>query len=115
MDYKIKTEEVFGIELQIVAIADYQFVVSAERTITSASHEGGFGQYIDVPDDIERALLIFQKWKTKIEQGEYETPTASDHEAAMSGPGSAFVGLGNFPELEGLTGGTRLSMRMPRK
>ena len=41
MDYKIKGEEIFGIELQLVAIADYQFVVSADRIIPSAAHEGG--------------------------------------------------------------------------
>jgi hypothetical protein len=115
MDYKIKREELFGIELELVAIADFQFVVSAERIVPSQDHEGGFGQYVDVPEDIERALLIFQKWKTKIESGAYETPTASDYEAARSNRASAFVGLEPFPELQGLTGGIRRTMRSPRR
>jgi hypothetical protein len=107
MDYKIKSEEIFGIELQLVAIADYQFVVSADRIVPSKEHEGGFGQYVDVPDDIERALAIYKKWKDKIQNGEYEPPTASEHEAARSERASVFVGLEPFPELEGLTGGIR--------
>jgi hypothetical protein len=115
MDYKIKSEELFGIELELGAIADFQFVVSAERIVPSKEHEGGFGQYVDVPEDIERALLIFQKWKAKIESGEYQTPTASDYEAARSERASAFVGLEPFPELHGLTGGVRRTMRSPRR
>ena len=115
MDYKIKSEELFGIELELVAIADFQFVVSAERIVPSADQEGGFGQYIDIPDDIERALLIFQKWKAKIESGEYEPPTASQHEAARSEQASVFVGLEPFLELDGLTGGIRRTMRSPRR
>jgi hypothetical protein len=115
MDYKIKSEELFGIELELVAIADFQFVVSAERTVPSKGHEGGFGQYVDVPEDIERALLIFQKWKAKIESGEYETPTASAYEATRSERASVFVGLEPFPELQGLTGGIRRTMRSPRR
>jgi hypothetical protein len=115
MDYKIKSEKLFGIELELVAIADFQFVVSAERIVPSQDHEGGFGQYVDVPEDIEKALLIFQKWKAKIEGGAYETPTASDYEAARSNRASAFVGLEPFPELQGLTGGIRPTMRSPRR
>jgi hypothetical protein len=115
MDYKIKSEGLFGIELELVAIADFQFVVSAERIVPSEVHEGGFGQYIDVPEDIERALLIFQQWRAKIESGEYETPTASDYEAAQSERASVFVGLEPFPELQGLTGGIRRTMRSPRR
>ena len=115
MDYKIKSEELFGIELELVAIADFQFVVSAERTVPSKGHEGGFGQYVDVPEDIERALLIFQKWKAKIESGEYETPRASDYEATRSERAGVFVGLEPFPELQGLTGGIRRTMRSPRR
>ena len=115
MDYKIKSEEIFGIELQLVAIADYQFVVSADRIVPSKEHEGGFGQYVDVPDDIEKALAIYKKWKDKIQNGEYEPPTASEHEAARSKRASVFVGLEPFPELEGLTGGIRRTMRSPRR
>jgi hypothetical protein len=115
MDYKIKCEEIFGIELQLVAIADYQFVVSADRIIPSGAHEGGFGQYVDVADDIERALVIYKNWRDKIQSGEYELPTASDHDAARSEQASAFVGLEPFPELAGLTGGIRRTMRLPRK
>ena len=115
MDYKIKGEEIFGIELQLAAIADYQFVVSADRIIPGAANEGGFGQYVDVPDDIERALVIYKKWRDKIQSGEYELPTASDHDAARSERASVFVGLEPFPELAGLTGGIRPTMRLPRK
>jgi hypothetical protein len=93
-------------------VDNYTFEVSADRLIPSKRHEGGFGQYILVPD-IERALVILEKWKGKIERGEYDTPTASDQEAIDSG-GSVFVRLGNFPELEGLTRGLRQTMRSPR-
>jgi hypothetical protein len=115
MDYKIKSEMLFGIELELVAIADHQFVVSAERIVPSKEHEGGFGQYVDVPEDIEKALLIFQKWKAKIESGEYETPTAPDYEVSRSDRAGAFVGLEPFPELHGLTGGIRRTIRSPRR
>jgi hypothetical protein len=115
MDYKIKNELLSGIELELVAIADHQFVVSAERIVPSQEHEGGFGQYVDVPEDIEKALLIFQKWKAKIESGAYETPTVSDYEASRSDRGSSFAGLEPFPELHGLTGGIRRTLSSPRR
>ena len=91
---------------------NYTFEVSADRLIPSKRHEGGFGQYILVPD-IERALVILEKWKGEIESGRSVIFSAFDQEAIDSG-GSVFVRLGNFPELEGLTRGLRQTMRSPR-